>query len=190
MNGLLNLFSAFGLSGAAGLNAYFPLLAVGLIARYTDLWQLQAPYDLLTSTPVLAILGVLAAVDFLADKLPVVDHMAHTVGVVVHPVAGALLFAGQNNVLTEIHPAVAMAAGVVVAGGFHAGRATVRPVATATTGGIANPILSFLEDIVSLILTVLAILAPLLAFALFVVLLVVLFTAGRRIRHRLQRRVP
>jgi hypothetical protein len=112
------------------------------------------------------------------------------VGVVVHPVAGALLFAGQNNILTEIHPAVAMAAGVVVAGGFHAGRAAVRPVATASTGGIANPILSFLEDIVSLILTALAILAPLVAFALFVLLLVLLLSTARRIRHRLQRKAP
>ncbi len=188
MSAILSLFSAFGLSSAAGLNAYVPLLAVGLITRYTSLWKLQAPYDVLASTPVLAVLGVLAAIDFLADKLPVVDHIAHAIGVVVHPAAGAILFASQNNVLTNVHPAVAMAAGVVVAGGFHAGRSTVRPVATATTGGIANPVLSFLEDVVSLILTALAIFIPLIAFVFFLLLLVVLVTTGRRVRHRLQRR--
>src|SRR5829696_359679 len=98
MGALLNLFTAFGLSSAAGLNAYVPLLIVGLISRYTDLWQIQAPYDLLASGPVLGVLGALAAVDFLADKVPVVDHIAHAVGVVIHPVAGAVLFASQNNI--------------------------------------------------------------------------------------------
>ena len=186
MGALLNLFSAFGLSSAAGLNAYIPLLIVGLISRYTDLWQLQAPYDLLASPLVLGILGVLAAVDFLADKLPVVDHIAHAVGMVVHPVAGAILFASQNNVLANVHPAVAMAAGIIVAGGCHASRTALRPVATATTGGIANPILSFLEDIVSATLSVLAILVPLLAFALFLVLLLVLVTSWRRVTRRVR----
>ena len=186
MGALLSLFSAFGLSSAAGLNAYIPLLIIGLISRYTNLWQLQAPYDLLASPLVLGILGVLAAVDFLADKLPVVDHIAHAVGMVVHPVAGAILFASQNNVLTNVHPAVAMAAGIIVAGGFHASRTAVRPVATATTGGIANPILSFLEDIVSVTLSVLAILVPLLAFALFLVLLLVLVTSWRRVTRRIR----
>ena len=187
--GVANLFSAFGLSSAAGLNAYLPLLVVGLVSRYTDLWQLQAPYDALATPIVLIVLGVLAAVDFLADKVPVVDHIAHTIGIVVHPVAGAVLFASQSNVLTDIHPAVALVAGLLVAGGFHAARTTIRPVATASTGGIANPVLSFLEDVVSAILTALAIFAPLLAFLLFIVLLVALLFAYRRVRGFVRARV-
>ena len=181
MNALLNLFAAFGVSSAAGLNAYVPLLIVGLVSRYTGFWHLQAPYDILASTPVLGILGVLAAVDFLADKIPGVDHIAHAVGVIVHPVAGAVLFASQNNVLTNVHPVVAMVAGVIVAGGFHAGRTALRPVATATTGGLGNPILSFLEDVISVALSILAVFIPLLAFILFVVLLLALVSGGRRL---------
>lgn len=184
MGAILNLFSAFGLSSAAGLNAYLPLLIVGLITRYTDLWQLQAPYDVLASPIALIILAVLAAVDFLADKIPVVDHVAHIVGMIVHPVAGAILFASQANVLTNVHPVVAMVAGLTVAGSLHAGRAAIRPVATATTGGIGNPILSLLEDLVSLVLSVLAIFVPLLAFALFLVLLFVMLASWRRFRRR------
>jgi hypothetical protein len=168
------------------LNAYLPLLIVGLVTRYTDLWQLQAPYDVLASPAALIVLAVLAAVDFLADKIPVVDHIAHTAGTVVHPIAGAILFASQNNVLTDVHPVVAMLAGVTVAGSLHAGRAAVRPVATATTGGIANPILSFIEDVFSLVLTVLAIVLPLLAFALFLGLVFVMLTSWRRLRRRLR----
>ncbi len=184
MGSILNLFSAFGLSSAAGLNAYLPLLIVGLITRYTDLWQVQAPYDVLASPVTLIILAVLAAVDFLADKIPVVDHISHVVGAIVHPVAGAVLFASQNNVLSNVHPIVAMIAGVTVAGGLHAGRAAIRPVATATTGGIGNPVLSFMEDVTSFVLSVLAIFLPLLAFALFLGLLLVMLTSWRRLRRR------
>lgn len=190
MGAILNLFSAFGLSSAAGLNAYLPLLIVGLITRYTDLWQLQAPYDVLASPVALIILAVLAAVDFLADKIPVVDHVAHVVGMIVHPVAGAILFASQANVLTNVHPVVAMVAGLTVAGSLHASRAAIRPVATATTGGIANPILSFIEDLASLVLSVLAIFVPLLAFALFLGLLFLMLASWRRLRRRLRTNRP
>lgn len=187
MGAFFNLFSAFGLSSAAGLNAYIPLLIVGLGVRYTDLWQLQAPYDLLASPVVLSILAVLALVDFLADKIPVVDHITHLVGMVIHPVAGAVLFASQTNVLTNLHPVVALLAGVVVAGSFHAGRTAVRPFATATTGGIANPVLSFLEDVVSVILSILAVFVPILAFALFLLLLFALAITWRKVRRRVLR---
>ena len=43
MDLLLSIFSAFGLSASAGLNAYIPLLVVALIARFSDLIQLNQP---------------------------------------------------------------------------------------------------------------------------------------------------
>lgn len=177
------LFSAFGLSSAAGLNAYVPLLIVGVVARYTNFWQLQAPYDALASAPVLLVLTLLAVVDFIGDKVPVVDHALHAVGTIVHPVAGAIMFASHNNVLTGMHPVIAMLAGVIVAGGFHASRAAVRPIATATTAGIGNPVLSFIEDVFSALLSVLAIFAPIVAFVVFIALLLVALSAWQRVRR-------
>lgn len=178
-----NMFSAFGLSSAAGLNAYIPLLAVGLLSRYSYI-SLQNPFDLLASTPVLAILVVLALIDFVADKVPAVDHVTHLIGGLISPVAGAIVFASQNNIVSEIHPALALGAGFVMAGGFHATRAAIRPVATATTAGIGNPVLSLIEDIVSLLLSILAFVAPLIAFVLFLVLLFVIYRAWRSVRRR------
>jgi hypothetical protein len=183
MDLLVNLFSGFGLSSAAGLNAYIPLLAVGLLGRF-DYLTLQNPYAVLESTPALAILAVLALIDFVADKIPAVDHVTHVVGALVHPIAGAIVFASQSNLITEVHPALALASGFVMAGGFHATRAALRPVATATTAGFGNPVLSLLEDMTSVLLSVLAIFAPLIAFALFVVLLFLIVSAWRSVRRR------
>lgn len=161
-----SLFSAFGLASAAGFNAYVPLLTVGLVARYTDLVRLAEPFDILTQPWVLGVIAVLAVVDFVADKIPAVDTAWHGLGALVSPVAGAVLFASQQNVLSDIHPAVAAIAGLVVAGGFHGTRAAARPISTATTGGVGNPVLSFVEDVISGLLTVLAVFLPVIAFGL------------------------
>ena len=183
-----SLFSAFGLASAAGFNAFVPLLTVGLLARYTDLVRLAEPFDILTQPWVLAVIGVLAVIDFVADKVPAVDHVWHGLGALVSPAAGAVLFASQQNVLTDLHPAVAAIAGLIVAGGFHGSRAAARPISTAATGGVGNPVLSLLEDILSALLTALAVLLPFLAFGIGAVLLVLVgyfvWRGARRGRRR------
>jgi len=56
---VLGIFSAFGLSASAGLNAYIPLLVVSLLARFTDLIELDAPWDTLSSWWIIGLLLLL-----------------------------------------------------------------------------------------------------------------------------------
>ena len=63
-------FTALGLATAAGLNAWVPLLAVGLLAKHTDLIELSGSWTALTDTPVLIALAGVAALDFVGDKIP------------------------------------------------------------------------------------------------------------------------
>jgi hypothetical protein len=185
MTALLNFLSAFGLSTAAGLNAYLPLLTVGLVARYTNLIHLEGAYALLTNPVVLLIIAVLALVDFIGDKIPPVDHALHALGLVIAPIAGAILFMATNSSAGSVSPLLAAICGIVIAVGAHSARVSARPLATVTTGGIANPVISFFEDVTSLVLSILAILVPVLAFLLvlfFAVLMIMLFRqlAARR----------
>ena len=170
MGGLLHLLQAFGLSTASGLNAYVPLLTVGLLARFTGLIHLYPPYDVLTHPLVLGLLAVLALLDFVADKVPLVDHALHVAGLVIHPAAGAVLFLAASGEVGTVHPVLAAACGVLLAGGTHTARMAARPAATATTAGLANPVVSFVEDVVSLLLSVLAVVIPVLAFLLILLL--------------------
>ena len=185
MGGLTDLLRAFGLSTASGLNAYVPLLTVGLLARYTNLIQLNPPYDAPTHPVVLVLLAVLAVLDFIADKVPAVDHVLHIVGLVIHPVAGAILFLAASSDAGAVHPVLAAVCGIILAGGTHAARMTARPVSTVTTAGLANPVLSFCEDVASLVLSVLAVIVPALAALL---LLLCLAALVRRLRRRWRRR--
>ncbi len=158
-----NLATAFGLSTSAGLNAYVPLLIVALTARFTTLIRLNPPFDAMTSPWVIGVLVVLLAIEIVADKVPVVDSINDTIQTFIRPAAGAILFAASTNAVAEIHPVLAMVCGVILAGGVHAVKATARPVITATTGGVANPVVSVAEDVTSAVTSLVAVLVPLLA---------------------------
>jgi hypothetical protein len=175
-----SILAAFGLSGAAGLNAWIPLLATAALGR-AGVIDLSAPYDGLESTPVLVLLSVAFVADFVGDKVPVVDHVLHLAGTVVHPVAGALVFAGSTSVASDLPPVVGLLAGALVSGSLHAGRASVRPVSTATTAGTGNPLLSLGEDIGAGVLTALAVLVPVLAVVVLLGAVVALYRAWRRL---------
>jgi uncharacterized membrane protein len=171
---ILSIFSAFGLSASAGLNAYIPLLVVGVIAHYTDWLHLTEPFDLLANPWVLIVIGVLAIVEMVADKIPAVNHINDAIMTLVRPAAGAIVFAASANIITDVNPILALILGLFIAGGVHAVKAVaVRPAVTATTGGMANTPVSIIEDVVATVLSVLAVVLPVL-MAVFVVLLVAL----------------
>lgn len=173
MEVLTGVMGAFGLSASAGLNAYIPLLVISLTARYTDLIQLNAPWDALTSWWIIGLLIVLSVVEFFADKAPAVNHVNDAIQTFVRPVAGAIVFAASANVITDLHPVVALSAGVLVSGAVHAVKsAAVRPAITATTGGAGNIPVSVAEDVFATFLSVMAIIIP-----LIIAFIIILFTA-------------
>ena len=184
---ITGLSTAFGLSGSAGLNAYIPLLLVALAARFPmgdPLVKLQAPYDLMGSWWAIGLLAILLVVEIVADKIPAVDTVNDGIQTVVRPAAGALLFAGSANVITDIHPILALGAGLLVAGGVHATKTAARPVVTVTTAGVGNPIVSTLEDIVALVVSLLALVLPIVAAVLLLGFLIFIAVIVRRWRRR------
>jgi len=182
-----SVLAAFGLAGAAGLNAWIPLLAAGLLDRAGQL-QLAEPYDAIATTPGLIVLGVLFVLDFVGDKVPAIDSLLHAVGSVVHPASGAIVFAGPTETPTDVPTIVLYALGATVAGSLHATRATVRPASTTLTAGAGNPVLSFAEDVSSAVLSVVAVLAPLAGLLLLIVVAVVAVLWWRRIARASRRR--
>ncbi len=172
MEALLGVFSAFGLSASAGLNAYIPLLIVGVLAHYTNLIHLKAPWDLLANPWILIMLGILLIIEMLADKVPVVNHINDLVQTIVRPAAGAIAFAASTNVIQGINPVLAMACGLLVAGSVHVAKsAVVRPIVTATTAGAGNVPVSIAEDVTSTAVSLLSVLVPV-AIAVLVAALV------------------
>jgi hypothetical protein len=175
----MDVLTGLGLSGAAGLNAWLPAFAGALLTRL-GVVELGEPFDELSRTPALIVLGALTAADFVGDKVPAVDHVLHAVGTVIAPLSGTVLFAGE----TDASLAVSAVAGGSTAGAIHAARAALRPLSTATTLGVANPVLSLLEDLGSATLVLLAFVVPVLAVLALLALVAAALVAWRRRRRR------
>jgi uncharacterized protein DUF4126 len=192
---VLEALTGTGLAASAGLNAYIPLLTMGLLARWSDLIDLPGGWQWLSNGWVIGILAVLLAIEVVADKVPVVDHANDVLQTVVRPTAGGLAFgAGSSSETVTVadpgafftsHQWVPIAAGVVIALCVHGVKAASRPVVNATTAGVGAPVASTAEDFSSVVLSLLAILVPVLVL-LGVALLVV--AAVLILRRRGQRR--
>ncbi len=173
------------LGACSGLRACLPLLLLGILARF-GVVPINASFALLTHTDVLIVLGLATLLEFVGDKIIVIDHALDAVGTIVRPIAGTIL---ASATLTHIDPNLAMLLGLALGGGsalsVHAGKAVTRAKATALApfhGGTANLGLSLFEDVVVASGVWLAIHAPVLAsffaflligFALLMVVLAV-----------------
>lgn len=184
---MLASLTGLGLSAAAGLNAYIPLLLVGLLARFTDLVSLPAAYAWISNGWVLIVVGVLLLVEVVVDKVAVVDHVNDAVQTFVRPAVGGAIFAataaaGQvdSSQWMQDNQWVGWLLGIAVAGLVHALKATTRPVVNATTVGVGTPVVSAAEDVTSLGMSLIAIFLPLLVLVALALLLWVAFALLRR----------
>jgi len=193
---MLEFLAGTGLAAAAGLNAYVPLLALGLGGRFLDFVQLPAGWTWLENEWVLGVLGVLLVIEFVADKIPAVDTVNDWIQTLIRPASGGIVFGGGalTETATVTDPAeffqsnawVPAVTGVLIALGVHVVKAAVRPALNAVTFGMAAPVMSFAEDLGAVGLSLLALLVPILvvlALAGIVVAAVLLVRRARRARR-------
>ena len=185
MRAFTGILSSFGLSTSAGLNAYLPLLVVGLLSRFTNLIQLNEPFDALESWWTIGVLVMLGTIEFLADKIPIVDTINDVLQTFVRPTAGAILFAANANVIADIHPVLAMVCGLLIAGTVHVAKTATRPLVTAATAGTGNPVVSTAEELLSAATAFLSVLFPTL---IGLVLLLAVVIIGAWLLGRVRRR--
>jgi Domain of unknown function (DUF4126) len=191
----VELLTGLGLATAAGLNAYIPLLALGLLSRFTDLVSLPHGWAWLENGWVMTIVAVLLVIEVVADKVPALDSVNDAIQTFVRPTAGGIVFgsgtAAQTAAVTDPGAFaqsgqwIPVVIGVVVALAVSLTKSAVRPAANVATAGMAAPVLSTVEDATSVGLVFLAILIP----VLVLVVVVVLAWAVVRILRRRRRKV-
>jgi hypothetical protein len=192
--GMLELLTGTGLAAAAGLNAYIPLLLVGLGSRFFDWIDLPQAWSWLGNEWVLVILGVLFVIEVVADKIPVVDSVNDWIQTIVRPAAGGILFGtGTTSETASVtDPAAFFASnqwvpiliGIVLSLAVHAGKTLTRVPANTVTAGMAAPVLSTIEDVSSVVLSILALLFPALVILALIGLVAGLVALFRRMRRK------
>lgn len=186
---MVEILTGLVLALAAGLNAYIPLLGIGLLAKFTNLITLPENWEWLTSDPMLIIVAVLLLIELFVDKVPLLDSVNDILQTLMRPAAGGMVFAaglGSETVSVQNPDAFAdsnvwgpIAIGVIIALIPHLLKMIGRPVINAVTGGAAAPVMSTIEDTGAVGLTIFAIIFPILGLVLVVVLF---FIISRRIK--------
>ncbi len=138
------------LAATAGLRAFVPLFTVSLLG-WTGVLELGSTMAWLGTPAATLSFSVAVLIEILADKIPYVDHLTDVIGTLIRPIAGALV---GTSLIVGADPLIAAAAGLMaggaVAGLTHAGKSTLRLGSTGSSGGLANPAVSLVEDAIVL----------------------------------------
>lgn len=180
---LAALLSSLGLALPAGLNAWLPFLILALADRYTSVIDLAGPYDFISSTPGLIIILLLLPIELIADKIPGLDHVSDIVHTAIRPVAGAILAAAVADASGDLNVWLGGVIGLTGAGATHAAKMSTRPVITASTGGVGNPVVSMIEDFIATISSLVAVFLPLLLLVVLPLFGYSLYAIWKRMRR-------
>jgi len=199
LSALTLLGTTLGLGFTSGLNLYATILATGIALRSG--WLTLPPtldgLRVLESTPVLAAAAVLFLVEFVADKVPIVEHAWDVVHTVIRPI-GAVWLAWSALGGAHLSPPIETATLLLVGGvsaSTHLGKAGTRLLSTSAGGHLfgLNTLLSLLEDVISLIVAPLALAHPLVTLAIVAVVgtsFAMLAAKGYRYLRGTRRRAP
>ena len=89
--------TTYGLALSSGLNAYFPLLAFAVAARWFHLYKVNPNFSFVTQTWFIGLLAVLTILDLIADKIPLIDHTWDAIHTAIRPIMGALVVGASYN---------------------------------------------------------------------------------------------
>lgn len=181
---IISIFLGIGLAASVGFRVFLPLFVLSL-AAYTDVWTLNEQWEWVGSVTALMVLGVATIVEIIAYYIPYIDNVLDSIAIPLATVAGtAVMVSTVADLSPEITWALAIIAGGGTAAAISGTSSTVRLGSTATTGGLANPIVSTLETGTSIVVAVLSVFIPILGFILAVFLIFIVFRLYKKIRHR------
>jgi hypothetical protein len=175
------VFVGLGLSAAAGLRIFVPLL-VASAASLTGHLELAPGFDWIGTTPALIAFAVATVLEVGAYLVPLLDNALDALAAPAALVAGTVLTASSIVDMNDwLRWSLAIVAGGGIAGTIHLFTGATRLTSTATTGGLANPAVSTAEAGGSAGMSLLAVATPILGFLIALVLVVVaLRTLARR----------
>lgn len=191
---MLEAITGLSLAAAAGLNAYIPLLGLGLLSRFTDLLALPESWAWIENDWSLGVLGMLLVVEIVVDKVPALDTVNDVLQSIVRPASGGLVFsAGASSSTVAVADPEAFVNssafwpfvfGILIALVPHVFKLVSRPIINLATAGLGASVMSTLEDVAAAVVTVLAVLLPLVALAAMVLLAVLGVRWVKRLRNR------
>ena len=171
METITSVLLGVGLSAATGFRIFIPFL-VASVAAITGYLPLSSSFEWIGTYPALIAFGVATIFEIAAYYIPWFDNLLDSIATPAAFIAGAILMVAVVSGLSPLAKwALAIIAGSGAAGIVQTGTTLTRAASTATTGGLANPVVSTVEAGSSFGLSLLAILLPVVAGLITIILL-------------------
>ncbi len=181
---VISLFLGLGLAASVGFRVFLPLFALSL-AAYFNVWELNDSWQWIGSVAALITLGVATVVEIFAYFIPWVDNVLDSMAVPLAAIAGTAVMV---STVAGLDPVVTWSLAIIAGGGtataIKGAGAASRLASTATTAGLANPVVATVETATAVAVTTASIFAPFLAVVLVIIILFVIFRIYRKLRPR------
>ena len=183
---VISIFLGIGLAASVGFRVFLPLFALSL-AAYFGVIPLNESWQWVGSTTALITLGLATVLEVFAYYIPVFDNLLDTIAVPLAAIAGtAVVVSTAANLDPIITWSLAIIAGGGTAAAIKGSAATTRATSTATTAGIANPIVSTIETGSATALSMFAIFLPIIAIIIVIILLLGIFYLFKKVQSKLK----
>ena len=174
---LFSLLLGLGLSAATGLRVFLPAL-IASVAAQQGLISPAEGFAWLASWPAIIVFATASVLEIASYYVPWLDNALDTIAVPAAVIAGGLIATSFFQIESEaLQWILGMIAGGAAAGSIQTGTTLLRGMSTASTGGLANPLVATGENLGAFFLSLLSVVAPALAL---VSLLAIVFLAWRR----------
>ena len=154
---------SMGASWVSGINLYAAVATLGLLGRFAHL-KLPGELEVVTSWWVIGVALVLYVIEFVADKIQIVDSIWDVIHTFIRIPAGAVLAAAAFGDFDRSIQVIALLVGGGLALSSHGTKAATRALINTSPEPVSNVVVSLSEDVLAVVTIVLAVFLPILVF--------------------------
>ena len=163
MDFISTLAISMGASWVSGINLYATVATLGLLSRFTHL-KLPGELEMLTNWWVIGVALFLFVIEFVADKIQLVDSVWDVIHTFIRIPAGAILAATAFGDFDRRVQVIALLVGGGLALTSHGTKAATRALVNASPEPVSNIVVSLAEDVLVVVSVLLALFLPVLVF--------------------------
>ena len=175
---VLSLSLGLGLAAACGFRVFIPPLMMGVGSRL-DLYKLEGSFVWVDDNWAIAIFAVATLLEIGGYFIPWIDNLLDTVATPAAIIGGIFVTSAslEGELDSSAQWTLSVIAGGSVSGVIQLGTVATRAISTGTTGGLANPIISLLEAVASILCILISL------FLVAIIPIVIIFLIWKSIRY-------
>ncbi len=167
---IISIFLGIGLAASVGFRVFLPLFALSL-AGYYNIIPLNENWSWVASSSAIITLGIATVLEIFAYYIPWFDNLLDTIAIPLAAIAGTTVMV---STVADLSPVITWALAIIAGGGTASAikgtTASTRLASTASTAGVANPVISTVETGTAMVMSAFSIFIPIVAIFLVVLI--------------------